>query len=94
MWTNTSMSVTESLLLSVMGLGVVMATLLMLAIVIIIFARIMEGKKADAPKQASTVAAEPAGISEESCVMIFSVICEELHAAPEELNITGIREIS
>ena len=41
MWTSTSMAVPESVLLSVMGLGVVMVTLITLALVILLFSKVM-----------------------------------------------------
>ena len=52
MWTSTSMGVPESVLLSVMGLGVVMVTLITLALVILLFSKVM-GSGAAATAQAT-----------------------------------------
>lgn len=93
MWTSTSMAVPESVLLSVMGLCVVMSTLIVLALVVLIFSKIMASGNAAGSKAASRPAPEPPGISDEICSIILAVICEELHAAPEEINVTSIREI-
>lgn len=93
MWTSTSMEVPESLLLSVMGLCVVMATLIALALVVLAFSRIMASRNASASKAVSRPAPEPPGISDEICSILLAVICEELHATPEEINVTSIREL-
>ena len=86
MWTSTSMGVPESVLLSVMGLSVVMVTLIILALVILVFAKVMGSSNAAAQS-------DPPGISDEVCSMILAVICEELHASPEEINVTSIKEL-
>lgn len=93
MWTSTSMAVPESVLLSVMGLCVVMATLVVLALVVMVFSKIMAAGNVSESRTASRPAPEPPGISDEICSMILAVICEELHAAPEEINVTSIREL-
>lgn len=93
MWTSTSMAVPESVLLSVMGLLVVMATLIALALVVTGFSKLMEKRSGASGKSVSRPAPEPPGISDEICSMLLAVICEELHAAPEEINVTSIREL-
>ena len=92
MWTSTSMTVPQSFIVSLMGLSVVMATLICLALVVLAFSRIMESRN-PVSKVANLPAPEPPGISDEVCSMILAVICEELHAAPEEINVTSIREL-
>ena len=79
MWTSTSMGVPESVLLSVMGLSVVMVTLM--------------GSSNAAAQSAPRPIPDPPGISDEVCSMILAVICEELHASPEEINVTSIKEL-
>ena len=94
MWTSTSMTIPESLIVSLMGLTVVMGTLICLALVVLAFSRVMESRNTAADRSAvSRPAPEPPGISDEVCTMILAVICEELHAAPEEINVTSIREL-
>ena len=93
MWTSTSMTVPQSAIVSLMGLTVVMATLICLALVVMAFSRVMEARTASVTRTADLPAPEPPGISDEVCSMILAVICEELHAAPEEINVTSIREI-
>ena len=92
MWTSTSMGVPESVLLSVMGLSVVMVTLIILALVILVFAKVM-GSSNGAAQSAPRPIPDPPGISDEVCSMILAVICEELHASPEEINVTSIKEL-
>ena len=92
MWTSTSMGVPESVLLSVMGLSVVMITLIILALVILVFAKVMGSSNA-AAQSAPRPIPDPPGISDEVCSMILTVICEELHASPEEINVTSIKEL-
>lgn len=93
MWTSTSMTVPESVLLSAMGLCVVMTTLVVLALVVLAFSKIMEARNGSAAKAPARPAPEPPGISDELCSVLLAVICEELHAAPEEINVTSIREL-
>lgn len=95
MWTSTSMGVPESVLLSVMGLSVVMVTLIILALVILVFAKVMGSSNAAAQsaQSAPRPIPDPPGISDEVCSMILAVICEELHASPEEINVTSIKEL-
>ena len=93
MWTSTSMDVPESVLLSVMGLGVVMVTLIALALVILLFAKVMGSGAAATAQSAPRPIPDPPGISDEICSMILAVICEELHASPEEINVTSIKEL-
>lgn len=92
MWEGTSMSVPASFVVSLMGLSVVMMTLICLALVVLAFSKIMESRN-PVSKVANMPAPEPPGISDEVCSMILAVICEELHAAPEEINVTSIREL-
>ena len=94
MWTETFMTVPESFIVSLMGLSIVMGTLICLALVVLAFSKVMESKNAVSDRAAvSRPAPEPPGISDEECSMILAVICEELHAAPEEINVTSIREL-
>ena len=92
MWESTFMTVPQSFIVSLMGLSVVMGTLICLALAIMAFSKIMEART-PVSKVANMPAPEPPGISDEVCSMILAVICEELHAAPEEINVTSIREL-
>ena len=92
MWEGTSVSVPAAFVVSLMGLSVVMMTLICLALVVLAFSKVMESRN-PVSKVANMPAPEPPGISDEVCSMILAVICEELHAAPEEINVTSIREL-
>ena len=65
MWTSTSMAVPESVLLSVMGLGVVMVTLITLALVILLFSKVMGSGAAATAQAAPRPIPDPPGISDE-----------------------------
>lgn len=94
MWTSTFMTVPESFVVSLMGLSIVMGTLICLALVVLGFSKVMESRNTVTDRAAvSRPVPEAPGISDEVCSMILAVICEELHAAPEEINVTSIREI-
>lgn len=96
MWTSTTMTIPESLILSAMGILTVLSALAALAIIIMIFSKIM----VSGSHQQQTTAAAPVveapevGISEETAAMIISVICEEMNAKPEEIDIRSIRELA
>lgn len=92
MWTSTSMTFGESLILSCMGLFTVLSALSLLAILIVLFSKIMEKAQAK-PAVAAAPAAPLPDVTNETCAIILSVICEELNAAPEEINITSIKKL-
>jgi len=68
-------------------------TLITLALVILLFSKVMGSGAAATAQAAPRPIPDPPGISDEICSMILAVICEELHASPEEINVTSIKEL-
>lgn len=95
MWISTSMTFGESLILSGMGILTVFSALVLLACCITIFSKVMEnqGKKPAAAAAPAPAPVKLPDVSNETCAMIISVICEEMNAAPEEINITSIKKL-
>lgn len=105
MWTTTTMTIPESLLVSLMGFSIVFGILVFLALVILVFAKVLPALTANKkPAAAAAPAAKPAAAparpaapvvvedKSETVAIITSVICEELLADPNELVITNIVE--
>jgi len=96
-WTSNSMTFGESLVASAMGFMIVFLILVFLALVITVFAKVLNatsGKKQAAPAAAAPAApAVPEKDDSEIVAIVTSVICEELGAEPSELCISGIREV-
>lgn len=96
MWTSNSMTFGESLVASAMGFMIVFLVLVFLALVITVFAKVLNatsGKKQAAPAAAPAAPAVPEKDDSEIVAIVTSVICEELGADPSELCISGIREV-
>ena len=96
MWTSNSMTFGESLVASAMGFMIVFLILVFLALVITVFAKVLNatsGKKQAAPAAAPAAPAVPEKDDSEIVAIVTSVICEELGADPSELCISGIREV-
>jgi sodium pump decarboxylase gamma subunit len=86
----------EVLLASAMGFMIVFLVLVFLALVITVFAKVLNatsGKKQAAPAAAPAAPAVPEKDDSEIVAIVTSVICEELGADPSELCISGIREV-
>ena len=95
-WTTTSMTLAESVLVSIMGFSIVFGMLAFLAIVILVFSKVFPALAGKGQKQPAPQAAAPAPVVEdksETVAIITSVICEEMNADPNELSIRGIREV-
>lgn len=93
MWTSTSMTLLESLVVSGMGITIVLSVLSLLAVSIILFSKVM-GAASAKPKAAPPVEQkQDDGVEEEECALIVSVICEELRTAPENIIITSIQQL-
>ena len=95
MWTSNTMTMGEVFLASAMGFMIVFLVLLFLALVITVFAKILNvaGSKKTAPAPATAAPAVPEKDDSEIVAIVTSVICEELGADPSELTISGIREV-
>ena len=95
MWTNTTMTLAESLVASAMGFFIVFLVLIFLAMVILLFAKFLgvtAAKKETAQPAPAAVAVTEKDDSEIVSI-VTSVICEELKVQPHELRINGIREV-
>lgn len=103
MWTSTTMTLPESLLVSLMGFSIVFGMLVFLALVILVFAKVFPAMAAKKAPAAAAPAAKPAAPApapapvvvedkSETVAIITSVICEELLADPNEVVITNIVE--
>lgn len=92
MWTSTFMGVPESVFLSVIGLSVVVATLIILALVILVFAKVMRFSNAAAQSTPGPIP-DPSSIGGEVYSMILVITCEELHTSSEEISVASVREL-
>lgn len=103
MWTETTMSVGQSLILSAMGLLVVMSVLAILAIAIIIMSKLVGGvgaKKPAAAPAAAKKAAAPAApaapvvtIDEEAYAVMIAAVSDACGLPVKSFQITSIKEI-
>lgn len=94
MWTSNTMSFTQSLLISVMGLTVVLIALSLLAVMIIIFSKVFEILNNTSKKQVIPNSGQTEELTEKEIgAAIISVICEDLCTDPSNIRITSIREI-
>ncbi|MCI6640845.1 MAG: OadG family protein [Pygmaiobacter massiliensis] len=104
MWTETTMSVGQTLILSVMGLAVVMAVLAILAIAIIIMSKLVGGvagkkpaaapARAVAPAKAAAPAAPAAPVIDEPTYAVLIAAASEDSGLPiNSFQITSIKEL-
>lgn len=94
LWTSNTMSFSQSLLISLMGLAVVLIALTVLAIMITLFSKIFENLNKNKEKQVVSNADKKEGLAEEEIgAIIISAVCEDLRVEPDCIRITSIREI-
>ena len=94
MWTSDTMSVSQSLLISVMGLVVVLIALTLLAVMITLFSKMFEFLNNRSEKPANPQSEHQEGLTDEEIgAAIISVVCEDLCTEPENIRVTSIREI-
>ncbi|GEM_PF-2516363 len=94
MWTSNTMSVSQSLLISVMGLVVVVIALTLLAVMITLFSKMFEFLNNRGRKPAIPQSEHQQGLTDEEIgAAIISIVCEDLCTEPENIRITSIREI-
>lgn len=98
MWTQSTMDFSQSLLVSGLGLMVVFSALIVMALAIIVGAKVFSAfnKKSDKNDQASGVsdiAAENSTADEEACAVLLAVISEEMHAPIDSFRIKEIKEV-
>lgn len=93
MWTSQSMTLLESLTVSAMGLTVVLGVLSLLAVMIVLFSRLLSLAGGKKPAPAAAPAPPQGPTEEEQCAVILSVLCEELHADPRDIIVKNIRRL-
>ncbi len=90
MWTSTTMSIGEALVVSAMGITIVFALLVILAVSLIIFAKVFNvASGTKQPEAAGVAPAFDAGVY----ARIIAVVCEEMKADPKDIVIKSIKKI-
>ena len=97
MWTESTMSIGQSLIISAMGISVVFLALVSLALAIIVISKILGSvikdnaqKPAAAPAPAPVVTDEP---QKETLVVLMATIGEDLGLPTDQFQITIVTEI-
>lgn len=96
MWTGQTMTIMDSLLISVLGISVVFAALAALAISIVIISKIIGMIVKDAPKAApaAAAAAPVPAIDEEAYAVLVAAITEEARLSGEgDVRVVSIKEL-
>ena len=92
MWVGQEVTFLDSVSISILGLCVVFAALVALALAIIIISKILGMIiKPEAPK-AAVVTPAP-GIDEESYAVLLAAISEEARLSGEEIRVVSIKEL-
>lgn len=97
MWTESTMSIGQSLIISAMGISVVFLALVSLALAIIVISKILGSvikdnaqKPAAAPAPAPVVSDEP---QKETLAVLMATIGEDLGLPADQFKITSVTEI-
>lgn len=97
MWTESTMSIGQSLIISAMGISVVFLALVSLALAIIVISKILGSvikdnaqKPAAAPAPAPVVSDEP---QKETLAVLMATIGEDLGLPTDQFQITSVTEI-
>lgn len=90
MWTSTSMTIGEALIVSAMGFSIVFSLLIILAVSLVIFAKIFN---VAGGKQAGTAPAAAPAVDTGVYARIIAVVCEEMKADPKDIIIKSIKKI-
>ncbi len=94
MWTGQEVTFLDSVSISILGLCVVFAALVALAVAIIIISKILGVFiKPEAPKAVPAAAAPDPGIDEESYAVLLAAINEEARLSGEEVRVVSIKEL-
>lgn len=99
MWTGQTMTIADSLVISLLGIMVVFSALAALAISIVIISKIINMiTKSDAPKAAPAAAAAAAApvpaIDEEAYAVLVAAITEEARLSGEgDVRVVSIKEL-
>ena len=96
MWTESTMSIGQSLIISAMGISVVFLALVSLALAIIVISKILGAVIKDAPKPAAAPAPAPVVSDEpqkETLAVLMATIGEDLGLPTDQFQITSVTEI-
>ena len=97
MWTGQAMTITDSLLISVLGISVVFAALACIAISVVIISKVINMiVKPDAPKAApaAAAAAPVPAIDEEAYAVLVAAITEEARLSGDgDVRVVSIKEL-
>ncbi len=95
MWTQSTMSFPESIVMSALGISVVFITLIVLALAIVIISKILRVVIKDEVKPAATPV-QPAVSDEEdkeTLAVLMAAIGADLNLPPEEFKIVNVKEM-
>lgn len=95
MWTQSTMSFPESIVMSALGISVVFITLIVLALAIVIISKILRVVIKDEVKPAAAPA-QPAVSDEEdkeTLAVLMAAIGADLNLPPEEFKIVNVKEM-
>lgn len=96
MWTESTMTIGESLIISAMGISVVFLALIVLALAIIVISKLLGAVVKDAPKPAAAPAPAPVVSDEpqkETLAVLMATIGEDLGLPTDQFKITSVTEI-
>ena len=96
MWEKETMSLLESLIYSGMGLLVVLGVLACLALLVVIFSKILKLWRHDSEENSSLKQTQKESSSEEeeeTAAVILAVIAEETGLDPGQVQVTSIQEV-
>ena len=98
MWTQTTMSFPESIIVSVMGLAVVSVTLIVLSLAIVIISKALRSIIRDEAKKPAAAPVQPAAVSDEAdketLAVLMATIGVDLDLPPEQFKIVNVKEIN
>lgn len=96
MWTQSTMSFPESIVISALGLSVVFVTLVALALAIIIISKVLRSIIKDDVKKPAAAPVQPAVSDEadkETLAVLMAVIGTDLDLPPDQFKIVNVKEI-
>lgn len=97
MWTQATMPVSQSVIVSLLGLAVVFITLVTLALAIVVISKILRTLIKDgAQTPKTTPAAQPAVSDEadkETLAVLMAAIGMDLDLPPEQFKVVNVKEI-
>lgn len=96
MWTQSTMSFPESIVISALGLSVVFVTLVALALAIIIISKLLRSIIRDDVKKPAAAPVQPAVSDEadkETLAVLMAVIGTDLDLPPDQFKIVNVKEI-